>query len=349
MADDRTHARQALGRLLDALDGRRTERVRLMADRPVEGPLFAEFAHHALADVEVALVLAALAARLAGEPALSGQELAAAVADDSAGRLAALARLDGEAPVVRAGMLVAEVVPEHAADAHDTRFRLGDAMFRLACEVYGRPAPPPAPRDTGPFRGNAEVLGELRRLSLHYRRRAARVFHLDPWTGTGIEVVDGASVLVRRAEEEAARVAGRLRATRRDTELPALAFQREHGLGTDELVILATVLFQELIEGVGAVDAVDLVKLVSASEAELLEKRQILRPLARAGLLRLEGAYAGKDLTADASLPPEIVAALLGQQKPIDSDQRLDFHSYLQQLESSDPFFDDLDGSSFGS
>ena len=96
-------------------------------------------------------------------------------------------------------------------------------------------------------------------------------------------------------------------------------------------------------------DAVDLVKLVSESEEQLLKNREILRPLSQAGLLRLEGAYANKDLTADASLPSEVVAALLGETEAIDSDHRLDFHAYLQQLESSDSFFEDMDGSGFGS
>jgi hypothetical protein len=331
------------------LDGRRPDRLELMGDRPRDGLLFGAFEERKLEALDVALVLSVLRARLDGDGSALGADLARVVADDSATRLEALVRLGGNAPLVRHGLLVPEVVPEHPSEAHTTAFRLGSEVFRQACEIFGHQASAPAALPEGPFRSNTEILGELRRLSLHYRRRAARIFHLDPWTGTGIEALDGSAVLVERAAAEALRIARRFRATPADENFGVLELQRKHSLHEKSLVILATVLFQEMLEGVGAVDAVDLVKLVSESEAELLGNREILRPLARAGLLRLEGSYAGKDLTADASLPPEVVRALLGETEPIDSDHRLDFHAYLQQLDSSDPFFEDMDGSSFGS
>ncbi len=340
---------EALRQLLDAVDAALPDRLRQIEARPRSGPFFEVLESHGLESVDVALILSTLGARLAGEAASSGKDLALAVGDGSASRLEALARLDATAPLTNHGLLIPEVVPENAAEAHDILYRLSDHLFRLACEIFGQSAPAEQRQPSGAFRSNTEILGELRRLSLHYRRRAARVFHLDPWTGTGIEVRDGTAVLVQRAQLETLRIADRLRATPDSAKLPLLELRRQHSLQDSDLVILATILFQEVLEGVGAVDAVDLVKLVSESEAELLENRSILTPLAEAGLLRLEGAYAGKDLTADASLPPEVIAAMLGETIPIDSDHRLDFHAYLQQLDSSDPFFDDMDGSGFGS
>lgn len=349
MTDKPSDHRETLRRLLGALDRSLPDRVRVMEERPMDGPLFGAFTERGLNALDVALALSLLRARLAGDNAVIGADLAIMVADDSAARLEALIRLGGDSPLVVGGVLVPEVLPEHAVEAHTTSFRLSTELFRQACEVFGHAAPPSVELPGGPFRSNVEILGELRRLSLHFRRRAARIFHLDPWTGTGIEALDGTTVLVERARAEARRVSDRFRATPADERFAVLSLQREYALDEHSLVILATVLFQEMLEGVGAVDAVDLVKLVSESEEELLGNREILRPLARAGLLRLEGAYAGKDLTADASLPPDVVRALLGEEQPIDSDHRLDFHSYLQQLDSSDPFFEDMDGSSFGS
>ena len=348
MTSERTDSRASLRRLLDALDGHEPGRLQAVSDRPRQGPLFSVFEEHGLNDLDVALVLAALAGRLAGEPGKTGEDLSHALADDSATRLEVLGRLTGGAPIVVTGMLLPEVVPTHPAEAQSTNYRLGEHVFRLACEVFGQEPGTGTGLPTGLYRSNAELLGDLRRLSLHYRRRAVRIFHLDPWTGTGLEVLDGTEILTRRANEEADRIRERLCQTPDDCGFAALGVKERHGLQLDELVILATVLFQEVLEGVGAVDAVDLVKLVSESEAQLLENRELLRPLARAGLLRLEGSYVGKDLTADASLPNEVVDALLGDERPIDCDQQLDFHTYLQQLDSSDPFFTDMEGGAFG-
>lgn len=340
--------RSTLSSLLDALDGRAPDRVERCAAAPREGALFGALARHDLDGLELALCLAAVARRLDGRQVSAGRELLDAVCDGSAQRLQALARLDETGALLTHGLLIPETLPSHPADALEARFRVGEHLFRLTCEVFGRPAPAPVERPSGAYRTNAELLGDLRRLSLHYRRRAARLFHLDPWTGAGLDVLEGGAALRERAEREARRVQQRLAATDDTTNLPVLALARQHGLELDALVLLATVLFQELVEGVGAVDAVDLLKLVCERESDLLRRRQMLRPLARKGLLHLEGAYAGKDLTADASLPNEVVAAMLGEAQAIDSDARLDFHAYLEKLESSESFFQDLDEGDFG-
>ncbi|MCB9898078.1 MAG: hypothetical protein H6825_08745 [Planctomycetes bacterium] len=347
---DPTGDRAPLRELLDAVERRTADRLERVARRPRDagsGTLLGAFARHHLSDVEVLLVLASLVARLDGQRALLGSELAAAC-DGPAERLAALGLLTGDGALVSRGFLVPEVVPGHPAEAHGVSYRLGEHAFRLACEAFGEPPRATPGALTGPYRTNAEVLSDLRRLSLHYRRRAARVFHLDPWTGTGIEVLDTTASLLHRARVEAARVLDRLAHTERPERFPILVLRGEHDLDLDALVILVTVLFQELVEGVGSVDAVDLVKLVSESEAELIARRMLLRPLARKGLLRLEGSYAGKDLTADASLPNAVIEQLTGAVAPIGADDRLDFHAFLEQLDGSDTFFLEMDGGETG-
>ena len=86
---------------------------------------------------------------------------------------------------------------------------------------------------------------------------------------------------------------------------------------------------------------VDLVKLVSESEEDLLRRRHLLRPLQRKGLLVLDGAFSGKELTSDASLPNEVVDLMLGAGAPIGSNERIDFHAWLAKLDTSDPFFNE--------
>ncbi|RKY20126.1 MAG: hypothetical protein DRQ55_08665 [Planctomycetota bacterium] len=332
--------RLALRTLLDAVDRHDPGLLALLAGRPTEGVLFGPLAAAGLDDLDVGLLLVALAARLAGRPQLTGDELVAAAAPTSAGRLDALCHLGAESPLLASGLLVPDVAPPHPAEAHATCWRVADHLLRLACEAAGHEAQPRRPLPRGPYRSHGELLTDLRRLSLAYRRRAARIFSLDPWVGVGLDSPDGAEVVARRAREAAAHVASRLAATD-DAELPILRLKNEHGLDLDSLVVLVTLLFQELLEGLGVVDAVDLVRLVCESEEDILRRRHMLRPLQSAGLVRLEGSYAGKDLTADASLPERVVDELVGQQA-IASDDRIDFHAYLQDLDSSDAFFFDL-------
>lgn len=339
------HEKDALAALLDATDRQLPDLPALLAARPREGELFGLLARHELLDEEVRLLLVALSARLAGKPALNGAELARRSAGGSAQRLGALALLAADGRLVARGLLLPDVLPADGPAAETATFRVADHVLRRACVVFALRPPEPRAAAEGPYRSQAELVADLRRLSLAWRRRAARVFQLDPWSGTGIETHEAAGELLAEARVQGERVARRLAATPPADALPLLRFARAHDLGLDELVILVTVLFQELVEGVGAVDAVDLVKLVSESEPDLLRRRQLLRPLQRKGLLQLEGAYEGKDLTADASLPNRVVDEMLGARAAkIRADERLDFHEYLRQLESSDPFFTDLTG-----
>ncbi|MHC4846202.1 MAG: hypothetical protein ACYTCU_08575 [Planctomycetota bacterium] len=344
--EGRDSERDALRRLLDAVDHGTPGLPELLALRPRDGALFGLLARHELADADLRLLLVALAARLSGRVALSGGELVRQASPDSAERLALLARLTTSGRLVRGGLLLPETLPHDGPAAEAETYRLGEIVFRLACDLFALPQPVAAGGAalTGPYRTNLEVLSDLRRLSVLYRRRAARLFHLDPWSGTGLEPQDGAGELVARARSEAGRITQRLAESAATDTMPLLRMREKHKLDLDALVILVTMLFQELVEGVGAVDAVDLVKLVSESEGDLIKRRQLLRPLHRARLLRFEGAYAGKDLTADACLPNDVVDAMLGTAAVIGTDEQIDFHAYIQQLDSSDPFFTDLDG-----
>ena len=55
----------------------------------------------------------------------------------------------------------------------------------------------------------------------------------------------------------------------------------------------------------------------------------------------------GKELTGEVFMPNWVIEIMLtgktDGQGSIDTDARLDFHNYLENLDSSDDFFDDLD------
>jgi hypothetical protein len=337
--------RAALRRLLAAVDRGSPPLHGLLRHRPRAGRLFGLFERHALTDTDVALLLALLAGRMGGRTTETGADLARRAAGDSAGRLAALARLTTGGALVSGGLLVPEGAPSDGVEAEAMPFRLGEHVLRVACDLFveARRAAPARGAPT-PYPDNPALLADLRRLSLAYRRRAASVFQLDPWSGTGVEPAESTHETIERARGAAEHVAQRLALTTSTEGLPVLELAREHALDLDTLVILVTILFQEVVEGVGAVDAVDLVKLVCTSEEELLRRRMLLRPLDRRRLIRLDGAYAGKELTADVSLPNAVVDRMLGAGSRIGSDERIDFHAWLQQLDSSDPLFGEADG-----
>ncbi len=337
--------RSALQELLDAVDDGSTRLGDLVRERPLEGELFGVFDELDLDDTEVAVVLVALSFRLAGRSAVPGTELAARAATSSAGRLAILGCLQPTARLVRRGLMQVDPISESGLPIADTHYRLGLPVFERATRVFHAETDAgPRPDDLRGYLSNADLLGDLRRLSQIFRQRAARLFHLDPWVGAGLDSIDGTQELIDKSREAAVRVRQRIAKTTVQPPLACLALMTEHELSLDEVIILVTVLFQELIEGVGAVDAVDLVKLISENEAELVRRRHALRRLEQKDLLLLEGAYAGKDLTADASLPDSAIEKLLGSLGEIDSDEQLDFHAWLRELDSSDGFFDGLDG-----
>jgi len=280
--------RAALRRLLAALDEGPQQARRALARRPRTGRLFGLLARARLDTDELLLLLVALAARVSGRELLSGEEFIARAGGDSATRLDALAALTAPGRLLGCGLLLADAPPADGAQALLATYRIADHVLALACEAL-RPLPPAArPRPT-PYVSNAELLADLRRLALLYQRRAARVFQIEPWAAGAADAAP-ANELLARAREQAAAVEARLALTAASEPLPLLRLLREHALDLDAAVILVTLLFQELIEGVGAVDAVDLVKLVSESEEEVLRRRMLLRPLQRRHLIRLDGA-----------------------------------------------------------
>jgi hypothetical protein len=241
-----TRERAALARLLSALDRSDPELPRLLSHPPRTGDLFGLCARQRLSGPELRLLLLALAERLEGRPCITGSELARRAAPDSAGRLTALALLTAEGRLLAGGLLLPESLPADGVAAQATLYRLSDHVFRIACDLFARRVAPA--EDEGaetPYRNNAELLSDLRRLSLVYRRRAALIFQLDPWSGTGLPVADGAGVLLARARAHALRTTRRLALTTVTDALPLMRLREQHGLDLDALLILVTMLYQE--------------------------------------------------------------------------------------------------------
>jgi hypothetical protein len=113
-------------------------------------------------------------------------------------------------------------------------------------------------------------------------------------------------------------------------------------------MIVVHLLFQELYEGNAHADAVELLRLVSTDEADLIRNRRLLLPhgrLRRAELLHIEPVLEGREMTGEAYLQDWVVNQLFGanDDRAIVPDEKLDWHLYLQRLDDTGTFFRDLE------
>lgn len=298
-------------------------------------------------------LLALLRRRLTSDnPYLRGRELLGLLFDGSYDILRGCSFLEPTATLQSAGLIVPDLrEDEDDEDILETPFKVSDRVFRLVRNTFLAQRTPHlggARTKTVPYKGNLAFVLDLRRLSVLYRKRAAKVFQFDYWDDAGLGTAESVTSLNRQIRRYRDRIDESLRITENAAEFPLVQLQREFGLGEEELIVLVTLLFQELTEGSAFLDAVDLLKLISTSEEDLLRKRRFLgkrSPLVKHGLVALEEMVNDKELTAEVYLPNWVIDRMLGGEgiRSIDSDLRIDFHDYLKNLSSSDEFFQDLD------
>jgi len=287
----------------------------------------------------------------ADNPYLKGRELLSLLFDSSYEILRGCALLEPTAALLSAGLIAPDVRDEEDDDdLLETPFKISDRVFRLVRSTFlaHRPIAFPGRRQKPrPYRNNLGLVLDMRRLSLLYRKRAAKVFQFDYWDDVGLGTAESVTSLNQQIHRFRERIAESMAQTKRVGEFPLVSLQREYSLEEQELVILITLLFQELLEGSAFLDAVDLLKLISANEEDLIMKRRFLgkrSTLIKQNLVAIEEMVNDKELTAEVYLPNWVVDRVLGQEgrRSIDADVRLDFHDYLKNLGSSDDFFEDL-------
>jgi hypothetical protein len=282
-----------------------------------------------------------------GEEGLSGREILEVVFDTSYGILDGAELLEEGSPLRASGAL-APVEGADSGDALDQWFAVSDRVYRAVRREMRRGPARRGPRrePVRPYRDHREHLMDLARLTSLYQRRAMRLFGPPP-DGEEGRPMESTERLLDRVREAEERVLRRLEATEASAGFPILRLAREHGLGGDEASALALLLFQEVYTGSSYLPVVDLVKALSSSEEELIEKRGLFRKdgaLARSGLVVVEEEPLEREFSAEAYLPPGVVEELLGSSgKPgITAEARRDFASYLSQLKDSGQFFRDL-------
>ncbi|MFG0315667.1 MAG: hypothetical protein ACF8XB_00235 [Planctomycetota bacterium JB042] len=353
--------------LTEELEAKETRKIQLQSRKkidaigrdlkelPERSALGDLFLRYKLNKYQVVFLLALLRRRLVHDnPYLKGRELLGLLFDGSYDVLRGAAFLEPNAILQSAGLLVPDVRDEDDDDdLLETPFKISDRVFRLVRSAFlaRRGATIPAGRSKAqPYRSNLTYVLDLRRLSLLYRKRAAKIFRFDYWEDVGIGTSESVTSLNQQLQRYRDRIEASIKKTPKAADFPTRQLAAEFGLGEEETVVLVTLLFNELLEGSAFLDAVDLVKLVSASEEDLLRKRRFLgkrSPLVKANLVAIEEMVNDKDLTAEVYLPNWVVDRMLGPdgRQAIDADVRLDFHDYLNKLGSSDDFFEDLDAS----
>lgn len=299
------------------------------------------------------VLLALLRRRLTSEnPYLRGRDLLGVIYDSSFDVLRGCSFLDPTGVLQSAGLVMPDVRElEDEDDLLATPFKLSDRVFRLvrgAFAATGSVKITATRNKPHPYRNNYAFVLDARRLALLYRKRASKIFQFDYWDDVGLGNAESVTALSRQIATFRDRIERSLELTKKVADFPLYSLRNEYHLGEEELVVLTTLLFQELTEGGAFLDAVDLLKLISTSEEDLLRNRRFFSKrsvLVKNNLIALEEMVNDKELTAEVYLPNWVVDRILGQdgQAAIDADSKLEFHDYLQRLGSSDEFFDDMD------
>lgn len=323
-------------------------------DHDFKGPLSTLLRRYRLNKYQLIIILALLRQRLIfPSPYLLGRELLQLIFDDSYGILRGMTYIDSSSLLVSTGIIIPEL-EEEDEDLLETRFRLSDRVFSM---IYNTFAPARTKDLTRRKKGeehypnNMTYLMDLRRLALLYQKKATKVFNYDYWDEIGLGVSESLEGINRQIELQRAQIQSRLDRTDVKERLYTWNFVEEFNLSEDEVIIVITLLFQEITEGNAYLNAVDLVRLTSESEEDLVRKRRFFSPkrnLVKHKIIQLEEMVNGKEMTAEVYMVNWAIEKMLGsavesETPHFDADARLDFHKYLKNIESSEDLFDDLD------
>ncbi len=328
--------------------------ARDLRELPGQSSLGGLFHRYKLNKYQSVFLLALLRRRLTAEnPYLNGRELLSLVFDSSYDILRGCSFLEPTGTLQTAGLVVPHLRDEgeDAEDLLEASFKLADRVFRLVRSTFLAQKQIRLPGGRAmlqPYRNNHQYVLDMRRLALLYRKRAAKIFQFDYWDDVGIGTAESVTTLNQQIQRFRDKIRGALEESKRAIEFPLVALRDEFRLDEEDVIVLITLLFQELLEGSAFLDAVDLVKLISTSEEDLLRRRRFLGKrsvLIRNNLVAIEEMVNDKELTAEVYLPNWVVDRILGEdgRQKIDADARLDFHDYLQNLGSSEDFFEDLE------
>lgn len=284
---------------------------------------------------EAFLALRLLALRITEGPlGLTGRELLGLLYDSPVDLLEGTRFLDRESSLRRSGTLVGS----DEKDLLDVEYRFGEARYADARRLL-RPASA-AGLPTEPYHDGADHLADWHQLATLYRQRATLVFGdelMEHLSAYGPETLPD----VRHAlEQHREWMVARLMATPHRQSLPALRFQRDHGLGELEMVCVTTLLYHPVLAGVATTSAALLAKVVAAREADLLDAVGLVvpgAPLLDLGIVEDVEPLEGRAATAELALSSSAINALCADHRRLPGARLRD--RFLDTLDNSEQFF----------
>lgn len=286
------------------------------------------------------------------EPAMEGRLILATLFQTPFDILQNLNLLHSASPLRAAGLIRMEDREESPDDLLEASFRLTErALEAFRGEVAGL-----VPADQRQVRRKTyghhrQFLIDLRILHNLYRHRSALVFNKDRWDRLHTSAPSPLRSLDQRIQRFWKKIHERVARTGSAAEFPAVRFLRKHALSESEMMIVIHLLFQELYDGNAYADVVELLRLVSTGEDALLRNRSLVNrtsPLLRHDILSVETMLDGRELTGEARLNDWVVNAVFGvavREEAIQSDERINWHGYLQDMRGTQGFFEDLEAS----
>ena len=284
------------------------------------------------------------------EPAMEGRLILATLFQTPFDILSNLNLLHASSPLRAAGLIRMEDREESPDDLLEACFRLTErALDAFRGEVAGLvPADLRQVRLTT-YSHHRQFLIDLRILHNLYRHRSALVFNKDRWDRLHTSAPSPLRSLDQRIQNFWKKIHERVAHTEIATGFPAVQFLRKHALSESETMIVIHLLFQELYDGNAFADVVELLRLVSTGEDELIRNRSLVNrtaPLLKQEILSIETMLEGRELTAEARLNDWVVNAVFGvavREEAIQPDERIDWHHYLKGMNGTQGFFSDME------
>ncbi len=330
----------------------RREILNFLKARPLPGALGKTGRKHRLNPQEMLILLVLLRSRVVeGQCYLNGRDLIGILFDSTFDLLRGTELLNSEARLCKSGAVVANTDGAVGADLLDQEFRLSDSLYEeIYAEIHDRPSVvhEDVPEQKMGYQGNLELLMDLRRLSVHHQKRAGRAFQIDYWQEGEARVEESVETLSREIEKTTESISDKLALTPLASSFPLIKFQDAYQLDEKELIIAVTLLFQEFLYGHSYLEAVELVKLISGDEAELIQNRRILdgdARLVQSEIVIIEHPIADKDFVSEAHLSDWAVDVMIAEpprKKGMDGTARLKFQRYIHELKDSGDFYKNL-------
>lgn len=272
-----------------------------------------------------------------GDRRLSGRAVLSMLHESVYDMVRAMAILGAEGNLRQAGIIV--VSEPYSEDVFEAAFRLADGTFYLIIdEIAGRAAAGAPQRK--PFSSPREHLLEMGRLTALYRKRAATLFPVEAQDFFNLEADLALDEVDYRIEAGWTDIEQRLLLTPRYEEYPLVRLERTYTLSREEIIIVVSLFFVELISPAPYLVVGDLVKLVSRDESDLMSMRRLLAedsPLGKSGIVTLDEEHGvhRKLTTFDAYLADWVLERLAGPRpdlSAITSDMQIDVHEFLRDL-----------------